>query len=173
MFDSLFVNLVAAGEIGGILDTILNRLATYIERSVKLRRQVKSAMMYPIGILVVAVLVIIALLKWVIPTFANMFSDFGDAEMPKLTQMVIDASEWFGANFYWVILAMGGTIFLFQKLIATDRGEYIFHSVLLKLPLMGALLRKVAVAKFTRTLGTMIASVYPFSTPWILLRKQQ
>ena len=73
---------------------------------------------------------------------ANMFSDFGDAEMPKLTQMVIDASEWFGANFYWVILAMGGTIFLFQKLIATDRGEYIFHSVLLKLPLMGALLRR-------------------------------
>ena len=161
VFDSLFVNLVAAGEIGGILDTILNRLATYIERSVKLRRQVKSAMMYPIGILVVAVLVIIALLKWVIPTFANMFSDFGDAEMPKLTQMVIDASEWFGANFYWVILAMGGTIFLFQKLIATDRGEYIFHSVLLKLPLMGALLRKVAVAKFTRTLGTMIASGVP------------
>ena len=93
MFDSLFVNLAAAGEIGGILDTILNRLATYIERSVKLRRQVKSAMMYPIGILGVVVLVIIALLKWVIPTFANMFSDFGDAEMPKLTQMVIDASR--------------------------------------------------------------------------------
>ena len=98
---------MAAGEIGGILDTNLNRLATYIEKNVKLIRQVKGAMMYPIGILIVAGGVVFALLKWVIPTFAKMFSDMGDAQLPGLTQAVIGASEWFQANFVFVIIGRG------------------------------------------------------------------
>ena len=161
VFDSLFVNLVAAGEIGGILDTILNRLATYIEKNVKLIRQVKGAMMYPIGILIVAGGVVFALLKWVIPTFAKMFSDMGDAQLPGLTQAVIGASEWFQANFVFVIIGIAGGIFLFLRFINTEKGRYIFDGTLLKLPIFGKLLRKVAVAKFTRTLGTMIASGVP------------
>ncbi|MEE2787348.1 MAG: type II secretion system F family protein [Myxococcota bacterium] len=161
VFDTLFVNLVAAGEIGGILDTILNRLATYIEKNVKLMRQVKGAMMYPIGILLVAGGVVFALLKWVIPTFSKMFSDMGDAQLPQLTQTVINMSEWFGRNFIFVMLGLGLGLFLFIQFINTPKGRYMLDSTLLKLPIFGKLLRKVAVAKFTRTLGTMIASGVP------------
>ena len=161
VFDTLFVNLVQAGEIGGILDTILNRLATYIEKNVKLVRQVKGAMMYPIGIMVVAFGVVVALLKWVIPTFAQMFGDFGGAQLPALTQYVITASEWFQSNFIWVVLGIIVLIVVAQRVIATEKGRYMLDATLLKTPLMGTLLRKVAVAKFTRTLGTMIASGVP------------
>jgi type IV pilus assembly protein PilC len=161
VFDTLFVNLVAAGELGGILDTILNRLATYIEKNVKLARQVKGAMLYPIGILVVAAGVVTALLKFVIPTFEGMFSDFGNAELPVLTQYVIAASNWFGRNFFFIVAGVVGFIFLSKKTLETRRGRKTFDTVVLKLPLFGPLLRKVAVAKFTRTLGTMIASGVP------------
>ena len=161
VFDSLFVNLVAAGEIGGILDTILNRLATYIEKNVKLVRQVKSAMMYPTVIMGVALVVVLGLLKYVIPTFAKMFGDMGDAKMPELTLFVINASEWFQANFVWVMMGIVVTGFSFAKGIQTERGRYAFDMTMLKLPVMGSLLHKVAVAKFTRTLGTMIASGVP------------
>jgi type IV pilus assembly protein PilC len=151
---------VAAGEIGGILDTILNRLATYIEKNVKLMRQVKGAMMYPVGILVVATGVVIALLKFVIPTFEKMFDDFG-GELPMLTQIVIMASNWFGANFHWVIIGMILGVWGFRKGVNTKWGRRAFDKTLLKTPFFGKLLRKVAVAKFTRTLGTMIASGVP------------
>jgi type IV pilus assembly protein PilC len=161
VFDSLFVNLVAAGEIGGILDTILNRLATYIEKNVKLVRQVKGALMYPTVIVIIAFAVVFALLKWVIPTFAKMFQDMGDAQMPELTVAVIVASEWFQANFIWVLIGLGLFVAIFLKAIQTEKGRYIFDATLLKLPVIGTLLRKVAVAKFTRTLGTMIASGVP------------
>lgn len=161
VFDTLFVNLVAAGEIGGILDTILNRLATYIEKNVKLVRQVKGAMTYPIGILVVAGGVVFALLKWVIPTFEKMFADFGNAKLPAITQFVIDASNWFGSWWWAVIIGLGAFIYGFRQVISTEKGREIFDTVLLKLPIFGSLLRKVAVAKFTRTLGTMIASGVP------------
>tara|TARA_B100001093_G_scaffold512775_1_gene583269 strand:- start:392 stop:1597 length:1206 start_codon:yes stop_codon:yes gene_type:complete len=161
VFDSLFVNLVAAGEIGGILDTILNRLATYIEKNVKLVRQVKGALMYPTVIVIIAFAVVFALLKWVIPTFAKMFQDMGDAQMPELTVAVIVASEWFQANFIWVLIGLGLFLAAFLKAIQTEKGRYIFDATLLKLPVIGTLLRKVAVAKFTRTLGTMIASGVP------------
>lgn len=161
VFDDLFCNLVAAGEIGGILDTILNRLASYIEKNVKLVRQVKGAMMYPIGILVVAVGVIAALLKWVIPTFERMFADFGNAKLPALTQVVIAASHWFQA--YWWAVAIGIFVFIqaFKYFYRSERGRVIFDTTVLQLPLFGKLIRKVAVAKFTRTLGTMIASGVP------------
>jgi type IV pilus assembly protein PilC len=161
VFDSLFVNLVAAGEIGGILDTILNRLATYIEKNVKLVRQVKGALMYPTAIIIVALLIVFGLLKWVIPTFAKMFADMGDAKMPELTLFVINASEWFQANFLWVMLFLVAGVVTFFKTIQTDRGRYVFDAALLKSPVIGSLLKKVAVAKFTRTLGTMIASGVP------------
>ncbi|MFN3200135.1 MAG: type II secretion system F family protein [Bradymonadia bacterium] len=161
-FDTLFCSLVAAGEMGGVLDVILNRLASYIERNVKLIRQVKGAMTYPIGILVVSIGVVIALLKWVIPTFEKMFSNFGaENELPKLTQMVVGASHWFQANFGFVILGLVGIIWGFRAFLRSERGREIFDTVMLKAPLFGPLLRKVAVAKFTRTLGTMIASGVP------------
>lgn len=161
VFDTLFVNLVAAGELGGILDTILNRLATYIEKNVKLTRQVKGALLYPIGILVVAAGVVTALLKFVIPTFEGMFSDFGNAELPVLTQYVIAASNWFGRNFFFIVAGVVGFIYLSKRVHETKRGRKTFDTVVLKLPLFGTLLRKIAVAKFTRTLGTMIASGVP------------
>ena len=129
VFDTLFVNLVAAGEIGGILDTILNRLATYIEKNVKLMRQGKGAMMYPIGILVVAGGVVFALLKWVIPTFAKMFSDMGDAQLPQL-QTVIGMSEWFGRNFFCDRRPWAGLV-LICSIHQHTQGRYMLDSTLL------------------------------------------
>lgn len=161
VFDTLFCNLVAAGEVGGILDTILNRLAAYIEKNVKLVRQVKGALTYPIGILVVAVVVVAALLKWVIPTFEKMFADFGNAKLPSLTQFVINISHWFGQNFYYVAAVMFGLVYGFKKFLSTDKGRRMFDAFILKTPVFGDLIRKVAVAKFTRTLGTMISSGVP------------
>lgn len=161
VFDTLFVNLVAAGELGGILDTILNRLATYIEKNVKLARQVKGAIIYPIAICLVAVGVVTALLKWVIPTFEGMFKDFGDKELPALTQHVIAASNWFGENFMIIVVATVLFVFGARKTLQSKRGRKVFDTVMLKTPLFGTLMRKVAVAKFTRTLGTMIASGVP------------
>jgi type IV pilus assembly protein PilC len=160
-FDTLFVNLVAAGEIGGILDTILNRLATYIEKNVKLVRKVKGAMTYPIGIAIVAIGVVAALLKYVIPTFEQMFADFGNAKLPALTQLVINMSHWFQANFWYVVIALVAFIWGFKRFAASKKGRRILDRTLLKAPIVGKLLRKVAVAKFTRTLGTMIASGVP------------
>ncbi|MCB9524971.1 MAG: type II secretion system F family protein [Myxococcales bacterium] len=161
VFDDLFVNLVAAGEIGGILDTILNRLAAYIEKNVKLVRQVKAALTYPMGVLVVAIVVVTALLKWVIPTFENMFADFGNAKLPALTQMVINMSHWFAANFMYLAIGLFVGLYVFRRVLATDKGRTAFDAFLLKTPIFGDLLRKVAVAKFTRTLGTMISSGVP------------
>lgn len=160
VFDTLFVNLVAAGEVGGILDTILNRLAAYIEKNAKLARQVKSALAYPIGITAVAGIVIFVLLRFVIPSFEKMFSNMG-GELPGLTQMVIGMSHWLGANTIPVVAGAVGFSFLFKKAINTERGRLAFDGFLLKLPLFGPLLKKVAVARFTRTMGTMLSSGVP------------
>ena len=160
VFDTLFVNLVAAGEVGGILDTILNRLASYIENNAKLARQVKSAMAYPIGITAVAGIVIFVLLRFVIPSFEKMFANMG-GQLPGLTQIVIGMSHWLAANTIPVLLGVGGFMYLFKTAINTDKGRLIFDSILLKLPLFGPLLKKVAVARFTRTMGTMLSSGVP------------
>ena len=160
VFDNLFVNLIAAGEIGGILDTILNRLATYIEKNVKLVRQVKGAMAYPIGILIVALGVVAALLKYVIPTFEKMFADF-NAKLPAITAFVIGASHWFQENFTIIVVGTVGSVYAFRWFYRNPKGRVVFDTTMLKLPIFGPLIKKVAVAKFTRTLGTMIASGVP------------
>lgn len=161
VFDELYVNLVAAGEVGGILDSILNRLAVYIEKSVKTARKVKSAFTYPVAILVVAILVVMLLLWKVIPTFENMFISMGNADLPKPTQMVIDASRWFGANWYWVIIATVLGVVGFRSFYNSAWGRMKFDQLLLRLPLFGTLSKKAAVAKFTRTLGTLVAAGVP------------
>jgi len=160
VFDNLYVNLVAAGEMGGILDTILQRLAAYIEKNARLVSKVKGAMIYPTTILVIAIAVIIVMLVFVIPVFAEMFTDFG-GELPGLTQAVVNISDFLRNN--WIVLTVifAGLFYAFKKWKSTDRGEYLFDKYLLKAVVIGDLLRKVAVAKFTRTLGTLITSGVP------------
>lgn len=160
VFDDLYVNLVGAGEVGGILDTILNRLATYMEKNLKLVRQVKGAMVYPSVVLAVAGVVTVVLLIWVIPVFEKMFRDFGGA-LPAPTQLVIDLSNAMQARFLEFILGLVGVAVLFRAILRTPRGRLIFDGIMLKAPVLGPLFRKVAVAKFTRTLGTMISSGVP------------
>ncbi len=159
-FDELYVNLVAAGEVGGILDTILNRLAAYIEKALKLKKQVKSAMTYPTTIIGIAVLVISVILVFVIPSFEKMFRDFG-GELPMPTQIVISMSNFIQSYILVIIGAIVLSIFTFKKVYANKQGREAIDAFALKLPIFGVLIRKVAVAKFTRTLGTMISSGVP------------
>ncbi|HWI40289.1 MAG TPA: type II secretion system F family protein [Verrucomicrobiae bacterium] len=159
-FDNLYVNLVAAGEVGGILDTILNRLAAYIEKAMKLKKQVKGAMVYPVTIMSIAVIVVGVILVFVIPTFAKMFADFG-GELPAPTKIVIALSNFLIKYIIVIIGAFFGLVFLFKKYYATPKGKKTVDAIALKAPVFGPLIRKVAVAKFTRTLGTMISSGVP------------
>jgi type IV pilus assembly protein PilC len=162
VFDDLYVHLVAAGEAGGILDTILNRLAIYIEKAVKLRQQVKSAMVYPTAILVVAIAVIAVMLVKVIPTFENMYKDMGPhAKLPGATQLVIGISHGFIARWYLYTGALGAIVGGATLLRRTESGREVFDRVLLRLPVVGNVLRKIVVARFTRTLGTLLASGVP------------
>lgn len=160
VFDELYVNLVAAGEVGGILDAILNRLAAYIEKAMKLKSQVKGAMVYPVSIVCIAAVVIAGLLIFVIPIFAGMFADFGQA-LPMPTQIVINMSNFLKKYFLVIIGAGVGAFYGFKRYYATEGGRKVIDELVLKLPVFGDLLRKVAVAKFTRTLGTMITSGVP------------
>jgi type IV pilus assembly protein PilC len=162
VFDHLYVNLVQAGEVGGILDTILNRLAVYIEKAMKLRRQVRGAMVYPSIVIVVFIGVLSILLGFVIPGFQNMFKDFGSKDdLPALTRMVMAVSSFFVSNILWFFLIMTGLIVGVTYVIRTPAGKKAFHKMLLRLPVVGPVLRKIAVARFTRTLGTLLASGVP------------
>ena len=156
-FDTLFVNMIAAGEAGGILDTILQRLSAYMEKAAKLKAQVKGAMTYPAITMAVAVIVVAVIMIFVIPVFEKMFADFGGA-LPIPTQMVVAASNY--ARAYWYIVAGACVLFViaFKKFYATEKGRAIVDSASLKMPIIGPLLRRVAVAKFTRTMGTMLSS---------------
>lgn len=160
VFDELYVNLVAAGEVGGILDSILNRLAIYIEKSVKTARKVKGAFSYPLGVLGVAFIVVIILLWKVIPVFEGMFENMG-ADLPKPTQLVVDMSHWFG-SYWWVLL---GGLFLtslaFRAFYGSAWGRMKVDQVALRIPVFGGLTKKAAVAKFTRTLGTLVSAGVP------------
>lgn len=160
VFDDLYVNMVAAGEAGGILDTILNRLAKHIEKAMKLKKQIKSAMVYPISIMGVALIVITVLLVFVIPIFAKMFTDFGGT-LPALTQYVIDLSHFMQRYFLLIAGGIFGASVAFKKYYKTPSGRMNVDKFALKLPVLGDLIRKAAVAKFTRTLGTLIASGVP------------
>ncbi|NVL89734.1 MAG: type II secretion system F family protein [Desulfobacterales bacterium] len=160
IFDELFVNMVAAGEVGGILDTILNRLSAYMEKAMKLKKQVKGAMTYPIIVLCIAVLVVGVILVFVIPVFEKMFADFGGA-LPAPTQIVVGLSNFTKGNIHYMIGSVIALIIVFKRFYATEKGRMIVDDIMLKLPVFGPLLRKVAVAKFTRTMGTMISSGVP------------
>ncbi len=159
-FDDLFRNMIAAGEVGGILDTILNRLAQYLEKADKLKRQIKGAMMYPSIVMTVAILVISVLLLKVVPTFEEMFAEFGQA-LPAPTQFVIDLSKWLQNNILFIVVGLVVGVFSLRQFYRTKRGEVIIDGIMLKLPVFGDLLVKTAVARFCRTLGTMIASGVP------------
>jgi type IV pilus assembly protein PilC len=159
-FDALYTNMVAAGEAGGILDTILKRLATYIEKAVKLRAQVKSAMIYPVAVLVIAGLVVAVILWKVIPTFAAMFAGLG-AELPLPTRIVIAASNNFVRFMPFMIGGLVIGAFAFRQYYATERGRRVVDGMLLRLPVLGPILRKIAVARFCRTLSTLLTSGVP------------
>jgi type IV pilus assembly protein PilC len=159
-FDELYRNMVAAGEVGGILDTILNRLAVYLEKADKLKRQIKGAMMYPAITLLVAFVVVAVLLLKVIPTFETMFAEFGSS-LPAPTQFVIDMSKWMQANFVFLVAIIAGTFFAVRYFYKTPPGHLLIDKIMLKSPVFGDLLTRVAVARFCRTMGTMIASGVP------------
>ena len=160
VFDTLFVQLVRAGEIGGILDTILQRLGAYIEKNEKLKRRVKGAMVYPAIVLIVAVAVVVVLIAFVVPTFEKMFKDFGGA-LPAPTQFLVDLSKGF-RHFWFLFLGIPVAFVLaFRAAVSRGRGQAIWHDVILKLPVFGPVIRKVSVARFTRTLGTMLSSGVP------------
>jgi len=160
VFTSLYMSMVEAGEAGGFLDTVLNRLAGYIEKSMALRRKVKGAMIYPATIITVAVAVVIFLLIFVIPTFKTLFEGFG-AALPLPTRIVLELSRLVRTHVVTVLGAFVGTVFGLRFYYRTEKGKKVIDSLLLRLPIIGQLIRKVSVAKFTRTLGTLVSSGVP------------
>jgi len=159
-FDELFVNMIAAGEAGGILDTILKRLATYIEKAVKLKSQVKGAMVYPIAVISIAGIVITVILWKVIPTFASMFEGLG-ATLPLPTRIVIAASNWLVRLLPFLVVFLVAGVFAFRRYYATYGGRRVVDRMVLKAPIIGILMQKIAVARFCRTLATLISSGVP------------
>jgi type IV pilus assembly protein PilC len=162
VFDELFVNLVAAGEMGGILDTILNRLGIYIEKRVKLQRQVRGALVYPTAVMCIAIAVLAVLLTKVIPTFEKMFADFGGSDkLPPLTKFVIGMSHAAIDKLPMMAVALAVTFFSITYSYRTKGGKRFWHWLVLALPVLGPTMRKIAVARFTRTMGTLLASGVP------------
>ncbi len=159
-FNNLYVSMIAAGEAGGILDIILQRLATYIEKVVRLNAQVRSALMYPVTIIVIAIGVVMIILWKVIPVFSQLFAGLG-GELPFLTRMVVGASNFLGRYFIWVVLVAVLLWMAFQRWYKTERGRRIIDGAVLKIPVIGMLVRKIAVARFCRTLATLTSSGVP------------
>jgi type IV pilus assembly protein PilC len=161
VFDPLYSNMVEAGETGGILDTILQRLSTYIEKNVKLKAAVKSALIYPVGVITVAGLVITLLLWKVVPIFATLFAGLG-VDLPLPTKIVIALSNFIGSIFgLLIIVGLVGSIIGLKIWYGTPQGRFVLDTITLKLPILGMVMRKIAVARFTRTLGTLISSGVP------------
>ena len=159
-FNDLYVNMVAAGEAGGILDTILQRLATYIEKAARLKAQVKGAMIYPAAVITIAVIVVYIILWKVIPVFASLFTSLG-AQLPLPTRIVIAMSKFIG-RFWWLIaIIVVGAIYAVRSYYNTERGRYVIDNMLLRSPILGNVLRKIAVARFCRTLGTLLSAGVP------------
>jgi type IV pilus assembly protein PilC len=159
-FDNLYVNMIAAGEAGGILDTILQRLSVYIEKAVKLRSQVRSAMIYPVAVIFIAAIVVAVILLKVIPTFAALFTSLG-AELPLPTRVVIAASNFLARYFIFVIIAIAALAYGIRRYYKTYRGRRVIDGLLLKAPILGMILRKISVARFCRTLATLTSSGVP------------
>jgi type IV pilus assembly protein PilC len=160
IFDDLTTNMVEAGETGGILDLILQRLATYVEKAVKLKSAVKSALIYPVSVISLAGVIVAALLKWVVPIFANLFAGLGVA-LPLPTRIVMGLSHFVGQFWWFFIIGGVGLVFGVKQVRKDQRGRYWMDWGMLRLPVIGLLLRKIAVARFTRTLGTLITSGVP------------
>ena len=160
VFDDLTTNMIEAGETGGILDIILQRLAQYVEKAVKLRAAVKSALIYPVSVVSMAFLIVGALLKWVVPIFANLFAGLG-VTLPLPTRIVMGLSAFVGQFWWFFFLGIGGLVVGVKQIRKDPRGKYWMDYGMLKMPIMGVLLRKIAVARFTRTLGTLITSGVP------------
>lgn len=160
IFDDLFTNLVQVGEAGGILDVVLQRLSVYIEKAAALKRKVKAAMVYPSTIIGVAFLIVIFMLTFVIPTFATMFKNLG-ADLPLPTQIVLWMSDFVRGYIIFIILGVMGAVYLLRRYYRTENGKSTIDALLLKLPVFGTLIRKVAVARFTRTFGTLVSSGVP------------
>ncbi|MGH9557361.1 MAG: type II secretion system F family protein, partial [Terriglobales bacterium] len=153
-------NMIEAGETGGILDTILQRLAGYVEKEVKLKAAVKSALVYPVSVISIAVLVVAGLMIFVVPIFANLFAGLG-VDLPLPTRVVMNISSFMG-KFWWVFIVFGvGAYFAMRQIRKAPRGRYLTDKLMLNLPVLGDVLRKIAVARFTRTLGTLITSGVP------------
>ena len=159
-FNDLFVNMVAAGEAGGILDTILQRLATYIEKNARLKAQVKSAMIYPIAVISIAALVVYVILWKVIPVFGALFVSLG-AELPLPTRIVVAMSKFVGRYWWLIIGIVVAALFALRRYYATEQGKLMIDGLLLKTPILGIVLRKIAVARFCRTLGTLLSAGVP------------
>jgi len=160
IFDDLTTNMIEAGETGGILDIILQRLATYVEKAVKLKAAVKSALIYPVSVVSLAFLIVAALLKWVVPIFANLFAGL-NVSLPLPTRIVIGLSGFVGQFWWFFIFGIGALIFGLKQMRKNPQASYYMDYALLKMPIIGILLRKIAVARFTRTLGTLITSGVP------------
>src|SRR6202161_2765698 len=160
VFDDLSTNMIEAGETGGILDIILQRLAQYVEKAVKLRGAVKSALIYPVSVIGMAVLIVAALLKWVVPIFANLFAGLGVA-LPLPTRIVVGLSAFVGQFWWFFIVGIAAMVFGVKQIRKNPKGRYYMDYAMLKMPIIGLLLRKIAVARFTRTLGTLITSGVP------------
>jgi type IV pilus assembly protein PilC len=159
-FDNLYVNMIAAGEAGGILDTILQRLSVYIEKAVKLRQQVRAALIYPVAVIVIAAIVVAVILLKVIPTFAALFTSLG-AELPFPTRVVIASSNFLARYFIFFVIGIAAFVFFFRRYYQTYRGRRVVDGAMLKLPIIGMILRKIAVARFCRTLATLTSSGVP------------
>ncbi len=160
IFDNLYSNMIEAGEVGGILDTILSRLAIFMEKAMALKKKVKGAMTYPVICLCIAVVILGVILIFVVPVFEKMFKDFGSA-LPAPTQIVVTMSNWVQSNFIYLAIIIALIIFGIKKAYKTEKGQKKIDEMVLKAPVFGELVRKVAVAKFTRTLGTMLQSGVP------------
>src|SRR5499427_2963757 len=159
-FDDLYVNMVAAGEAGGILDTILQRLSTYIEKAVKLRAQVRAAMIYPVAVICIAAIVVAVILLKVIPTFAALFTSLG-AELPLPTRVVIAASKFLANYFIFFVIGIGAFVYFIRRYYKTYRGRRVIDGLILKIPVLGMIMKKIAVARFCRTLATLTSSGVP------------
>ena len=159
-FDNLFCNMIEAGETGGVLDTILSRLAIFLEKSLALRKKIRGAMTYPIICLAISILILAIILIFVVPVFEQMFAGFGHA-LPLPTQLVVSMSDFVKNYFFYIFIFIHLVLFVFKKIYSIEKGQLFFDKIFLSLPVFGSMFRKVAVAKFTRTLATMLQSGVP------------